>query len=105
MIVMIIIKGIVFFEEREFVKDRSKDESLVIIIVMIEGIVFFEGRKFIKSRSEDEPLILIIIMIMIERIIFAVFSTESIKDLIISVTINLTNSIISLLIASERYKN
>jgi hypothetical protein len=104
-IIMVIIKEIMFFEKREFVKNKSEDESLVIIIIMIKEIMFFEGKEFIRGRSKDEPLILIIIVIIIERIMFAVFNSESIRDLIISIIVNLTNSIISLLMASERYED
>jgi hypothetical protein len=72
-------------------------------VVMVEKIVFFEGRKFVRGRSEGKSLI--IIMIMVEKIVFAVFNSENIRDLIISVTVNLTNSIISLFMVSGKYEN
>jgi hypothetical protein len=96
-----------FFEGRGFVGGGSEGESLVLVnvVIVVEGIVFFEGRGFVRDRSEGKSLILIIIMIMIEEIIFAVFNSENMRDLIISIIIDLTNSIISFLIISGRYEN
>jgi hypothetical protein len=101
-VVVIMIEGIVFFEERRFVRDRSED-ILMIVVIIVEGIIFFEGRGFVKGRFENE--LLMIIVIMVEEIIFAVFSLGDIRDLIVSVIVNLTNSIISLFMASERYED
>jgi hypothetical protein len=102
MIIMIVIERIIFFEKRGFVRNKSEDESLILIIIIIEGIMFFEGKGIVRDRFENKLLILIIIMI--EGIIFVVFSSENIRDLIISIIMDLTSSIISFLIASGRYK-
>jgi hypothetical protein len=65
---------------------------------------FFEGKRFVEDRSKGESLILVIVVIMIKKIIFVVFNLESMRDLIISIIVDLTNSIISLLITSGRYE-
>jgi hypothetical protein len=104
-VVIIIVEEIMFFEKRKFVKDRFKDKLLVIIMVMIEEIIFFERNKFVRDRSKNKLLILIIIIIIIEKIVFTVFNLENIRDLIISIIINLTNSIISLFIIFGKYEN
>jgi hypothetical protein len=101
LIVLIVVEEIVFFERRRFVRDRSED-ILMIVVVVVEGIMFFEGRRFVRGRSEGEPLV--IVVIMVEKIVFAVFNSGNIRNLIVSITMNLTNSIISLLIASEKYE-
>jgi hypothetical protein len=74
-------------------------------VVVVEGIIFFEGRRFVKDRSENESLILIIVVVVVEEIIFAVFNSENIKNLIVSVIINLINSIISFFIAFGKYES
>jgi hypothetical protein len=93
-----------FFEGRGFVGGGSEGESLVlvVVVVVVEGIVFFEGRGFVRGRSEGEPLV--VVVVVVEGIVFAVFSSGGMKDLIVSVTVDLTSSIISLLMASERYE-
>jgi hypothetical protein len=98
-----------FFEGRGFVENRFEGEPLILMIVMVEGIVFvvfsdFEGRRFVGDGSEDELLVLVIVVIMVEGIMFAVFNSGDMRDLIVSIIVNLTNSIISLFIASERYE-
>jgi hypothetical protein len=99
---VIMVKKIIFFEEKKFVRSRSEG-VLIIVVIILEGIIFFEKRRFVKGRSEDEPLI--IIVIVIEKIIFAVFNSRNMRNLIVSITVDLTNSIISLLMASERYED
>jgi hypothetical protein len=96
-----------FFEGKGFVRNKSEDESLIlmIVVVVVKEIMFFEEKGFVKDRSEGESLILIIVVIMIERIIFAVFNLKNMRDLIISIIIDLTNSIISLLIAFGKYES
>jgi hypothetical protein len=105
MVVVVMVEGIVFFEEKRFVRDRFEGESLILIVVVVvvERIMFFEGKGFVRGRSKDESLILVIVVV--EGIVFAVFSSENMRNLIISITVNLTNSIISFLITSGRYKS
>jgi hypothetical protein len=109
-VVVVVIEGIVFFEGRRFIRDKSEGEPLilvvlVIIVVVVEKIVFFEKKRFVRGRSEDKPLVLMIVVIVIEGIVFAVFNLEDMRDLIISIIVDLTNSIISLLMTSGRYEN
>jgi hypothetical protein len=101
MVVVVVVEGIVFFEGRRFVRGRSED-VLVVVVVVVEGIVFFEGRGFVRGRSEGEPLV--VVVVVVEGIVFAVFSSGGMRDLIVSVIVDLTSSIISLLMASERYE-
>jgi hypothetical protein len=93
-----------FFEEKGFVESESENKSLVLIIVVvvIEEIIFFERGGFVRDKSEDK--LLMIVIIIIERIIFAVFNLENMRDLIISVIMDLTNSIIFLFMAFGRYE-
>jgi hypothetical protein len=77
----------------------------MIVVVVVEGIVFFEGRGFVRGRSEDELLVLVIVVVVIKGIMFAVFSSGNMRDLIVSVTVNLTSSIISLFMAFGKYES
>jgi hypothetical protein len=75
----------------------------MIVVVVVEGIVFFEGRGFVRGRSEGE--LLVVVVVVVEGIVFAVFSSGGITDLIVSVIVDLTSSIISLLMISGKYES